>query len=131
MNKLCSFAGVSLYCVVGLGAGASAQSTSQPTPAPSATGKVVGPDAKPQIGVPMVVQGPSGTTTAFTDDKDQWFLYNLKPGKYEVKPAVTPSQPQVIFTVEGTGMFWSKQQNTYRASDMKLNRDWNTIDGGS
>jgi hypothetical protein len=111
-------------------AGVSAQSASQPTPAPSATGKVVGPDAKPQIGVPIVVTGPSGTTTAFTDDKGQWFLYNLKLGRYEVKPAVTPSQSQAIFTVEGAGPLWSKQQNTYRASDMKLNKDWNA-DGGS
>jgi hypothetical protein len=130
MNKLCRFAAVSLYCVVGLGAGASAQSASQPTPAPSATGKVVGPDAKPQIGVPIVVNGPSGTTTAFTDYKGEWSLYNLRPGRYEVKPAVTPSQSQVIFTVEGAGPLWSKQQNTYRASDMKLNKDWNA-DGGS
>jgi hypothetical protein len=128
MNRLCSFAAVSVYCM-GTLASASAQNASQPTPTPtpSATGKVVGPDAKPQVGVPIVVKGPGGTTTAFTDYKGQWFLYNLLPGEYEVKPAVTSDHQQVMFTVEGTK--WPKGQDTYRASDMKLIKDWNTSGG--
>jgi len=119
MKKLCSFSAVLLYCVIGLLVGANAQSS---TPAPSATGKVVGPDAKPQVGVPIVVKGQKGTTTAFTDGKGEWSLYNLEPGKYAVGPAVTSNAPQVEFTVEGG----SKQQATYHASEMKLDKDWNT-----
>ena len=43
----------------------------------------MGPDSKPQAGVPLSVHGPQGQITVFTDRNGKWSLYNLAPGKYE------------------------------------------------
>jgi hypothetical protein len=99
----------------------------------SATGKVIGPDSKPQPGVPVDVTGPDGKTTAFTDESGNWSLYNLAPGSYQVQAGAgaTTTQAPIDFTVKQSGIlssfFGTKQSQTYRASEMKLDKDWSSI----
>jgi hypothetical protein len=115
--------------------GAKAQNANSPVQAPAnsspdATGKVVGPDSKPQPGVPIQIIGPQGKTVAFTDAKGTWSLYNLAPGTYEVQPATgtAAGQQPISFTVTGKGIigniFGTTQGSTFVASDIKLNQDW-------
>jgi Carboxypeptidase regulatory-like domain len=95
----------------------------------TATGKVIGPTAQPQAGVPVTVQGPSGKTYAITDDKGAWSLYNLPAGKYEVQPFdayKSNSNSSVTFTVKEKGLLdkWlSSEDAAYVAPEMKISRD--------
>jgi hypothetical protein len=92
----------------------------------SASGKVVGPTAEPQAGVPVVVEGPTGKTHAFTDADGNWSLYNLSPGTYKVKPAVDDGQ-LVDFTVKNKGMFskiFGSDSSAVYTSDIKLNKNY-------
>jgi Carboxypeptidase regulatory-like domain len=92
---------------------------------PSATGSVVGPDSKPQPGVPIQVTGPEGKTTIFTDANGKWSLYELTPGTYQIQPlpgTATTSQPPISFTIDKSGLFSSRPN--YNASVMKLDKDW-------
>ena len=87
---------------------AAAPAANVSSPAPAATGKVVGPQSQPQAGVPVIIEGPMGKTHAFTDSKGDWSLYNLEPGEYHVKPAITSSTDSgepVTFTVKERGVF--------------------------
>lgn len=91
----------------------------------SATGTVVGPDSKPQPGVPIQVNGPNGRTTVFTDANGKWSLYNLAPGTYEVQPGPgvkTTTQAPMNFTIDKSGLFGST--STYNTSVMKLDKEW-------
>lgn len=103
--------------------------TSETTTAPAATGKVVGPNSKPQAGVPIQVTGPAGKTTAFTDEHGNWSLYNLAPGTYQIKPAAgltTTTQTPKSFTVQQTGFLGNLLggSKTYYATEMKLDKNW-------
>jgi hypothetical protein len=122
MRKLWCFLTISLFGVIGSGVVARAESSFLP----SATGKVIGPDSKPQPGVPVEVTGPQGKTTAFTDQNGQWSLYNLEPGDYKVKP-VAPMAPDqktsVDFKISGKGWL-DKSTDTYNAGELKLGRTW-------
>lgn len=121
MRKLCYFQAVSLFAVIASGVVAHSQSLAPP---PSATGKIVGPDSKPQAGVPLEVTGPEGRTTAFTDQNGQWSLYNLRQGNYRVKPlggSTAPGQATANFTIKG---WFDGPKYTYDAGEMKLNRSW-------
>jgi len=92
----------------------------------SASGKVVGPTAEPQAGVPVLVEGPSGKTHAFTDADGNWSLYNLSPGTYTVKPAIDESRP-VDFTVKNKGFFgkiFGSDSSAVYTSDIKLNKNY-------
>ena len=98
----------------------------------TATGKVVGPDSEPQPGVPVEVVGPQGTTTAFTDANGAWWLYNLEPGTYRVKPAVPgTTQAPAHFTVTNPsligGLFGAQTNQTYYATEMKIDMDWKSF----
>ena len=120
---------VPFLVLIAFGATASAQSSA---PVASATGKVIGPESKPQAGIPIEVTGPEGKTTAFTDANGNWSLFNLAPGTYQVRPAVgsTTSQSPIEFTVTGKGvfggLFGTTQSNTFRAEEMKLDKNWGT-----
>jgi hypothetical protein len=95
----------------------------------SASGKVVGPNAEPQVGVPVVVEGPAGKTHAFTDANGNWSLYNLSPGTYQVRPAVDNNQ-QVDFTVKNKGIFgniFGSPPSAVYTSDIKLNRNYGSF----
>lgn len=95
----------------------------------SASGKVVGPSSEPQAGVPVVVEGPTGQTHAFTDANGNWSLYNLSPGTYKVKPAVDDSQ-RVDFTVKNKGLFgkiFGSDSSAVYTSDIKLNRNYGSF----
>jgi hypothetical protein len=84
----------------------------------AATGTVLGPDAAPQAGVPLQVQGPLGQTHVFTGKDGTWSLYNLPPGKYEVKPvdgATTSTNKTVGFTVKDAGFFDKLTGGTQKA----------------
>ncbi|CAN5527552.1 hypothetical protein BH11PSE4_BH11PSE4_12010 [soil metagenome] len=98
--------------------------------ASAATGKVIGPNSEPQVGVPVVVQGPAGTTQAFTDAKGNWSLYNLQPGDYQVKPAVgANSNASVSFSVKERGLVnrWlGSEPKEITTSVMKLDKDFKT-----
>lgn len=61
---------------------ATAQTSSGGT---AATGKIVGPSNNPEPGAPVQIIGLPGQTTAITDNKGSWSLYNLPPGSYKVK----------------------------------------------
>ena len=121
MRKLCCFLMISLFGVIGSGIVARAESSFSP----SATGKVIGPDSKPQPGVPVEVTGPQGKTTAFTDQNGQWSLYNLAPGDYKVKPVAptAPDQTSVDFKITGKGWL-DRSRDTYDAGELKLGRSW-------
>ena len=73
---------IPLFGMTGFSSVTHAQNSSSSSIPPSAIGKVIGPDSKPQPGVPLEVTGPEGKTTAFTDQNGQWSLYNLTPGLY-------------------------------------------------
>jgi hypothetical protein len=66
---------------------------------PAATGVLVGPDSKPQAGVPPVVLGPQEKITVFTDRNGKWSLYNLAPGSYEVQPPAGMTTDRPTFTI--------------------------------
>jgi hypothetical protein len=99
---------------------------------PVATGKVIGPDLKPEPGIPVQVVGPEGKKTfAFTDADGSWSLYNLAPGTYEVKPgpgwSTIATQQPINFTVKQPGfweeLFGTKSDKTFHATEMKLYTD--------
>jgi hypothetical protein len=96
----------------------------------AATGQVVGPNSKPQAGIPVVVVGPQGKTHAFTDAKGSWSLYNLKPGTYSVQPTEgmkAGSDQSVSFTVKEKGLFeklFGSNNTTVYASELKLPKDF-------
>jgi len=95
----------------------------------SASGKVVGPSFEPQAGVPVVVEGPTGKTHAFTDANGNWSLYNLSPGNYKVSPAVDDSQ-RIDFTVKNKGVFgkmFGSDPSAVYTSDIKLNRNYGSF----
>jgi hypothetical protein len=126
MRRFCALLTISVFGVLGSGVIARAQSSSSPNIPPSATGKVIGPDSKPQPGVPLEVTGPEGKTTAFTDQNGQWSLYNLKPGDYSVKPVTPMASDQnttADFKIIGKGWF-DGSKSTYDAGDLKLSRSW-------
>jgi hypothetical protein len=110
---------------------AAAPASNASPPAPAATGKVVGPEARPQAGVPIIIEGPRGKTHAFTDAKGDWSLYNLEPGEYEVKPAVSSaavSDEPVTFTVKERGVFgrmFGGESAAVATPAIKLNKDFN------
>ncbi len=130
---LCSFAAApSAQPSSAQGMSATATET---TTAPAATGKVVGPDSKPQAGVPIQVTGPEGKTTAFTDVHGNWSLYNLAPGTYKIKPAAsvtTTAQTPTTFTIQPSGFFkgllGGSKNPTYYATEMKLDKNWTSMD---
>jgi hypothetical protein len=101
------------------------------TSSPIATGKVVGPNLKPERGVPVQVLGPEGKTFAVTDENGSWSLYNLAPGTYEVKAApgwtTSTGQQPISFTVKQSGfwegLFGKKSDKTFFATDMKVDKD--------
>lgn len=66
----------------------------------AATGHVVGANGQPQPGVPLRVEGPQGKTLAVTDDKGQWFLYNLAPGSYKVQAVGQKDGGDASFSVK-------------------------------
>jgi hypothetical protein len=66
---------------------------------PAATGVLMGPDSKPKAGVPLLVLGPQGKTTVFTDRNGKWSLYNLAPGTYQVQPPAGMTTDRPTFTV--------------------------------
>ena len=66
---------------------------------PAATGVLMGPDSKPQAGVPLSVHGPQGQITVFTDRNGNWSLYNLAPGKYDVQPPAGMTTDRPTFTI--------------------------------
>jgi hypothetical protein len=107
-----------------------APTTSASAPAPAATGQVVGPQSQPQVGVPVIVEGPKGRTHAFTDSKGVWSLYNLEPGQYRVKPAISSaadSNAAVTFTVEEPGVFgkiFGSAPKAVSTSAIMLNKDF-------
>jgi|SRR5579872_880356 len=106
-------------------------SAGESTAVPAATGKVIGPDSKPQAGVPIQVTGPEGQTTAFTDAHGNWSLYNLTPGTYQIKPGAGAATAQSkTFTIEQAGLFGSlfggSKNRTYYATEMKLDKNWTT-----
>jgi hypothetical protein len=73
-----------------------------------ASGRVVGPDSKPQPGVPVEVSGPQGKIVAFTDENGIWYLYNSPPGEYLAQPAhglMTQGRHPAAFTVEKPDWF--------------------------
>jgi hypothetical protein len=122
MRKFCCFLTVSVLGMIGTGMVARAESSFSP----SATGKIIGPDSKPQPGVPLEVTGPEGKTTAFTDQNGQWSLYNLKPGDYRVKP-VAPTAPDQRTSADFqiTGKTWfAGSKDTYNAGDLELGKSW-------
>jgi hypothetical protein len=118
--------------IVAGGFASSAPAVAQPlnaqASAPVASGVVVGPDSKPQAGVPIVVQGPHGKTVAYTDANGKWSLYNLPPGDYQVQPVpgAAASSGPVSFTVKQPGLFdkllGSPQQQTFTGSEIKLDK---------
>jgi hypothetical protein len=90
-----------------------------------ASGKVVGPDSKPQPGVPVEVSGPDGKIVAFTDENGMWYLYNSPPGKYVAQPAEGSARP-AAFTVEKPvwfGMFVGDKKPAY-VGEFKLDQDF-------
>jgi hypothetical protein len=98
--------------------------------APAATGRIVGPQSQPQAGVPVIVEGPMGKTHAFTDSKGDWSLYNLEPGEYRVKPAISSAADgePVMFTVKERGVFgkiFGSEPPAVTTSVIQLNRDFN------
>lgn len=95
-----------------------------------ATGKVVGPTAQPQVGVPVQVQGPVGKSYAFTDKDGVWSLYNLPAGDYSVQPIGTFAVGRgkiVSFTVRDPGIWTSlaggAQAKTYKAPDIPISKE--------
>ena len=119
---------IALAVVATLASGARAQNAAPTAPGvAAATGVVVGPSAEPQVGVPVVVQGPKGVTQAFTDAKGSWRLYNLPPGEYKVKPATNAAtDASVSFTVKEQGVFdrmFGKEPPQITTNVMKLDRD--------
>lgn len=96
-----------------------------------ATGKVVGPDSKPQPGVPVEVSGPAGKVFTVTDSTGTWYLYNSPPGDYTAQPAqgvmTTPNRPVSTFKVEKTGLFeqltGTNKKPTY-AAVLMIDRDF-------
>jgi hypothetical protein len=134
--KILSVCRAASVVLVGLAAQtASAQNSTPPDAgAPSgvlaATGKVVGPDQEPQAGVPVLVEGPMGKTHAFTDAKGNWSLYNLAPGKYQVKPAsgtANDVNEPVAFTVKEKGFFdklFGSDKSAVLAAEIKLDKDF-------
>ncbi|HUG61045.1 MAG TPA: carboxypeptidase-like regulatory domain-containing protein [Methylomirabilota bacterium] len=65
----------------------------------SASGLVLDAGGRPAIGVPLVVTGPIGETTVFTDGGGLWTLYGLPPGDYQIVPVGDPGAPPFTFTV--------------------------------
>lgn len=93
----------------------------------AATGKVIGPDAAPQVGVPVIVSGPAGVTHAFTDAKGNWSVYNLAPGDYQVKPALKAAgEASVNFSVKDRGLIGRLlgSETDITTSAMRLNHDF-------
>jgi hypothetical protein len=74
-------------------------SSAQGQGSPAATGVLIGPDSKPQAGVPLTVLGPKGQVTVFTDRNGKWSLYNLAPGSYEVHPPAGMTTDRPTFTI--------------------------------
>lgn len=74
----------------------------QDAKAQSVTGRIVGPSATPQPGVPLGIEGPSGKTHVFTDEKGYWSLYNLPPGGYKltIPKSLEPKKDQLKFTIQ-------------------------------
>jgi hypothetical protein len=123
MRTFCCFLMISLFGMTGFISVTHAESSKNP---PSAIGKIIGPDSKPQPGVPLEVTGPEGKTTAFTDQNGQWSLYNLKPGDYTVKPVapMAPDQKTIAdFTIPGKGWF-DNSKYTNDVGELKLSKTW-------
>jgi Carboxypeptidase regulatory-like domain len=93
----------------------------------AATGSVVGSDGKPQPGVPLRVEGPTGKTITITDAKGKWSLYNLSPGRYKIW--MTPvgkdeTDAPINFDVKPKSwMTWGGEgaAAVYKAPDLKFN----------
>jgi Carboxypeptidase regulatory-like domain len=111
--------------IASVGADAQSSTATNSEPPASATGTVIGPDSKPQPGVPVQVNGPNGRTTVFTDANGKWSLYNLAPGTYQVQPGpgvTMTNQAPMNFTIDKSGLFGSTP--TYNTSVMKLDKEW-------
>jgi hypothetical protein len=88
-----------VYAAVALVGGAITISA-QGQVSPAATGVLMGPNSKPQAGVPLLVLGPQGKITVFTDRNGKWSLFNLAPGRYEVQPPAGMTTDPSTFTIQ-------------------------------
>lgn len=86
-------AGLALACIVAVGAAPGLASDL------SASGLVLDAGGQPAIGVPLIVTGPIGETTVFTDGGGLWTLYGLPPGDYQIAPVGGADAPPFTFTV--------------------------------